>query len=158
MKEIALIGTVCPVQADVTGALLAQGLSVNAMVDNPEKVMIEDTRLTITHLPVTDHQRVVEALEGYHDVVLTYNDNLEDAYTNDLTLRYFVDTVHAAREAGVARIIVVGSPDSQAFFVSDLRRLDDIDWVFISTEGNFPERTAEEIANPKFHSEVYSHQ
>lgn len=156
MKEIALIGTTNHVFGDVLGALLARGASVNAMVDYPEKVMLEDSRLTVTHLPVEEHDRVVEALEGYHDAVLTYNDDLSDPYTNDLTLKYFVDTVHAAREAGVARIIVVGSPDSQAFFVSDLRRLDDIDWVFISTEGDYPDRTVEEVVNPRFHSEVYT--
>ena len=72
--------------------------------------MVQDSRLTIMHLPLSDHERVKEALEGYHDVVLTYNDNLSDSYTNDLALKYFIDTVHAAREAGVARIIVVGSP------------------------------------------------
>lgn len=156
MKEIALLGTNNHVMADVMGALLARGLSVNAMVDYPEKVMLEDSRLTVTHLPVEEHDRVKEMLEGYHDAVLTYNDDLQDAYTNDLTLKYFVDTVHAAREAGVARIIVVGSPDSEAFFVSDLRRLDDIDWVFISTEGDFPGRTTDEIVKPRFHREVYS--
>ena len=156
MKEIALLGTNNHVFGDVLGSLLARGLSVNAMVDYPEKVMIEDTRLTVTHLPVTQHERVVEALEGYHDVVLTYNDDLKDAYTNELTLKYFVDTVHAAREAGVARVIVVGSPDSEAFFVSDLRRLDDIDWVFISTEGDFARRTADEVIEPRNHREVYS--
>ena len=138
------------------GELLARGLSVNAMVDFPEKVMLADSRLTVTHLPVENHERVVEALEGYSDAVLAYNDDLQDAYTNELTLKYFVDTVHAAREAGVKRIIVVGSPDSQAFFVSDLRRLDDIDWVFISTENAYPQRVADEVISPRFHKEVYT--
>lgn len=156
MKEIALLGTNNRVFADVLGSLLARGLSVNAMVDFPEKVMLDDTRLTVTHLPVEEHDRVVEMLSGYHDAVLTYNDDLTDAYTNDRTLKYFVDTVHAAREAGVARIIVVGSSDSQAFFVSDLRRLDDIDWVFISTEGDFARRAADEVTEPRYHREIYA--
>lgn len=156
MKEIALLGTVNHVHADVLGALLVRGYTVNTMVDNPEHVMLDDDRLTITHLPVEDHAKVVEMLTGYDTAVLVYNDDLSDAYTNDLTLRYFVDTVHAAREAGVRRIVVVGSLDSEAFFVSDLRRLDDIDWVYISTEGNYPDRTVEEVANPQFHSAVYA--
>lgn len=156
MKEIAIIGTTGRVFGDVLGSLLARGLSVNAMVDFPEKVMIEDSRLTVTHLPVTEHQQVVDALEGYHDAVLTYSDDLSDPYTNDLTLKYFVDTVHAARQAGVARIIVVGSPVSEAFFVTELRRLDDIDWVFISTENDYPQRAADEVVEPRFHREVYS--
>lgn len=156
MKEIALVGTTNHVFADVLGALLANGLTVNALVDYPTKVMIDDERLTVTHLDVANHQSVIEALEGYHDVVLTYNDDLADEYTNDLTLKYFTDTVHAAREAGVARVIVVGSPDSAAFFVSDLRRLDDIDWVFISTENDYPARTAAEVVEPRHHKEKYA--
>ena len=107
MKEIALFGPTGHVHGDVLGALLARGLSVNTMVDFPERVMVQDSRLTIMHRPLNDHERVKEALEGYHDVVLTYNDNLSDSDTNDLALKYFIDTVHAAREAGVARIIVV---------------------------------------------------
>ena len=156
MKEIALLGTVNHVQADILGALLARGLSVNAMVDVPEHVMIEDSCLTVTHLPVEQHDRVREQLEGYATAVLAYNDDLHDAYTTELTLKYFVDTVHAAREAGVGRIVVVGSPDSEAFFVSDLRRLDDIDWVYISTEGDFAKRAADEVTDPRFHREVYT--
>ena len=156
MKEIALLSTTGHVFGDILGALLARGLSVNAMVDFPEKVMVEDSRLTVTHLPVQDHDRVREALEGYHDIVLAYNDDLEDAYTNDLTLKYFIDTVHAAREAGVARVIVVGAPQSTAYFVTDLRRLDYIDWVFISTENAYPERVADELISPRFHREEYS--
>lgn len=156
MKEIALIGTTGRVFGDVLGALLAQGLTVNAMVDFPEKVMIEDTRLTVTHLPLGEHQKVVDALQGYHDAVLTYSDDLSDPYTNDMTLKYFVDTVTAARQAGVARVIVVGSPMSEAFFVTELRRLDDIDWVYISTENAYPERTAAEVVEPRFHREIFT--
>ena len=55
MKEIALTGTTCRVFGDVLGSLLAQSLSVKAMVDYPEKVMVDDSRLTITHLPVEEH-------------------------------------------------------------------------------------------------------
>ncbi len=156
MKEIALTGTNNHVFADVLGKLLACDINVNAMVDFPEKVMLSDTKLTVSLFSPENHARTVESFQGYHDAVLTYNDDLKDPYTNELTLKYFVDTVHAAREAGVARLIVVGSPDSEAFFVTDLRRLDDIDWVFISTEGDYPTRTAQELINPSFHKEVYS--
>lgn len=156
MKEIALLGTNNHVMADVTGALLEHGVAVNAMVDFPEKVMLDNSNLTVMHLDVANHQSVEDALGCYAVAVLTYNDDLHDAYTNELTLKYFTDTVHAARQAGVSRIIVVGSPDSEAFFVTDLRRLDDIDWVFISTEGDYPDRVAQEVLKPHFHKEVYT--
>ena len=54
MKEIALLGTTNHVFGDVLGSLLASGLSVNALVDTPEKVMLDDVRLTVQHLPVED--------------------------------------------------------------------------------------------------------
>ena len=156
MKEIALVGAVNHVQADVLGALLKAGLSVNAMVEEPTRVMLEDTRLTVSTMPVEQHDQMVEALSGYHDAVLVYNDDLQDKESNECTLKYFVDTVHAAREAGVSRIIVVGGQYSEAFYVSDLRRLDDIDWVFISTEGDYAGRTVAEVVSPSHHKEVYS--
>ena len=155
MKEIALLGTTNHVFGDVLDSLLAKGLSVNALVDNPEKVMLDDVRLTVHHLPVEDSERVQEMLEGYHDAVLTYNDDLQDVYTNELTHKYFTDTVNAARRAGVARVIVVGSPESEAFLAGHLRRFDDIDWVFISTEGDYAHRTTDEVVTPHFHKEVF---
>lgn len=156
MKEIALTGTTCHVFADVLSALLYNGLSVKALVDYPEKVMIDDSRLTITHFPIEEHDKVIDEFKGYDTVVLTYNDDLKDVYTNNLTLKYFVDTLYAAREAGVKRVVVVASPDSEAFFVSYMRRLDDIDWVFISTEGDFPTRSLSEVVAPRTHKAVFS--
>ena len=100
MKEIALLGTTCQVFADVLSSLLEKDMTVCAMVDTPSKVMLDNSRLTVQHLPVEDHDRVKEDLEGYHDAVLTYNDDLTDEYTNSRTLNYFVDTLTAARQAG----------------------------------------------------------
>ncbi len=156
MKEIALLGTNGHVMGNVLGALLARGLGVNAMVDFPEKVMLADSRLTVTHFNPADRGKTEASLQGYTEAVLTYNDDLEDKYTNELTLKYFVDTVLAARRAGVERVIVVGAQESGAYFLSGLRRLDNIDWVFISTEGDYAGRTALEIEEPTFHKEPYS--
>lgn len=155
MKEIAVTGNVNHVQGDITGKLLAAGLSVAAYVDRPEHVMLDDSRLTVEGVDFYSVDRMEEVLSGYSDVVLTYSDDLEDPYTNDLTLKTFVSTVFAARKAGVGRIIVVGSPLSEAFFVTELRRLDDIDWVFISTEGDYPDRVTAEVITPTLHKEVF---
>ena len=122
MKEIALLGTNGHVMGNVLGALLARGLGVNAMVDFPEKVMLADSRLTVTHFNPADRGKTEASLQGYTEAVLTYNDDLTDEYTNSRTLNYFVDTLTAARQAGVARVIVVGSPVSEAFFVTELNQ------------------------------------
>lgn len=155
MKEIALVGTNNRVFADVLSVLLARDLAVNAMVDYPEHVMVEDSQLTVTGMNYFDEDAMRQSFEGYHDAILTYDDNLQDASHNEIALKSFANTLTAARKAGVARIIVVAGQDSEAFFVSLLKRIDDIDWVFISTEGDYPDRTADEVIEPNFHREVY---
>lgn len=155
MKEIALVGTNNRVFADVLSVLLARDLAVNAMVDYPEHIMVEDSQLTVTGMNYFDEDAMRQSFEGYHDAILTYDDNLQDASHNEIALKSFANTLTAARKAGVARIIVVAGQNSEAFFVSLLKRIDDIDWVFISTEGDYPDRTADEVIEPNFHREVY---
>lgn len=142
MNEIALIGPISDVQADILGALLECDFCVNVMVAEPQKVMLNDSRLRISAINITKHNAVRAALRGYDALVLAYKDDLTDVEANDTTRRYYASTLRAAHEAGIKRIIVVGSPMSEAFFVSTLRRLRDIDGTFISTRGNFPHRTA----------------
>lgn len=155
MKEIALIGSIDRIYGDVLGQLLKHEISVNAMVDQPEKLMLDNSLLTVSHLDVTDTKAVKEALEAYDTGVLVYNDDLRNVATNELTLKTFSHTVTAAREAGVKRVIVVGSENSEAFFVTDLRRIDDIDWLFISNVGPYAKRVRKEIEKPTRHSTVY---
>lgn len=156
MKEVALVGTTSRVFSDVLTLLLERDLIVTAMVDYPERVMLNDEQLTIEHLDTLSEAACEEAFQGYHNVILAYDDNLGNARHNELTLKSFVPTLTGARRAGVNRVIVVGSPDSEAFFVTELRRIDDIDWVFISTEGDFATRAANEVIEPSFHREVYT--
>lgn len=155
MKEIALAGVASRIFGDVLGQLLKHGISVNAMVDEPEKIMLADSLLSVSHLDATDEAQSRAAFAGYETVVLVYNDNLRDTRTNELTLKTFSRTVHAAREAGVKRVIVVGSENSEAFFVTDLRRLDDIDWLFVSNVGPYAKRVRKEIEKPSRHNQVY---
>lgn len=158
MKEIALTGMNGHVMADVLGELLRRQLVINAFVSAPEHVMLDNDAVTVSHLDATNREALREGFEGYHDVVMTFEDNLQDHDANDFVLKHYVEMVTAARQAGVARLIVVGSPDSEAFFMGDLRRQNDIDWVFISTEGDYAVRTADEVVNPSHHREAYPQQ
>ncbi len=155
MKEIALVGTNNKVFADVLSVLMARDVAVNAMVDFPEHVMVEDESLTVSRMDFYDEEAMREAFASYGSLVLTYDDNLLDVAHNNLALKTFADTLTAARKAGVGRVIVVAGQDSEAYFVSLLNRIDDIDWVFVSTEGDFPNRAADELIEPSFHREVY---
>lgn len=155
MKEVALTGTTCQVFADVLSALLRRDISVNALVTDPEKVMLDDTKLTVSLLDTGNKDALRESFEGYHDVIMTFSDDQTDVAANDFALHCYNEMVAAARQAGVSRLIVVGSEEATAYFIGDLRRQDDIDWVFISTEGDFADRAAEEVLHPHFHKEEY---
>ena len=155
MKEIALTGMNGHVFADVLSEFMHRGQSVNAFVSNPERVMIENSALTLSLLDVADKDTLKDGFEGYHDVVMTFEDDQTDHDANDFVLKYYVEMVNAAREAGISRLIVVGSPEAEAFFMGDLSRHTDIDWVFISTEGDYARRAADEVIRPRFHREKY---
>lgn len=156
MKEVALTGTNCHIFADVLSALLHRGIALHAYVTYPERVMLDDTNLVVSRLDTDDRDALVNDFEGYHDVVLTFNDDLTDVESNDFTLHHYNEMVNAAIEAGVERVIVVGSPESAAFFMGDLRRRDKLDWVYISTEGDYADRVASEVTAPQYHKEEYA--
>lgn len=156
MKEVALLGMESHVFADVLSELLHRNISVNAFVPNPERLMIDNVDLTVSLLDVEKPSALSESLEGYHDAIIAFSDNQTDVKANDFALKYYLPMLKAAREAGVNRVIVVGSPESAAYFTADLRRQDDIDWVFISTEGAFAARVADESVAPRHHHEVYA--
>ncbi|MBO5267277.1 MAG: NAD(P)H-binding protein [Muribaculaceae bacterium] len=155
MKEIALTGMNGHVFADVLTQLLHRGQAVNAFVSNPERVMLENSDLSVSLLDAANKDALREVFEGYHDVIMTFEDDQTDHEANDFILGHYVGMVNAAREAGVGRLVVVGSPEAEAFFMGDLRRHTDIDWVFISTEGDYAARAVDEVITPHFHREKY---
>lgn len=155
MKEVALVGMNCRIFSDVLSALLHRNIAVNAIVPNPEHVMLRDVCLTVSVYKADNPGLLADSLEGYHDAVLVFSDDQTDIEANDFTLHNYAAMVSAARRAGVSRLIVVGSPEATAYFMSDLRRQKEIDWVYISTEGDFADRVVGELVSPKFHREEF---
>lgn len=155
MKEIAVCGINGHVMADVLSALLHRGVTVNAYVNTPERLMDTSTQLTASVLRADNKDEMRESLEGYHDVILAFDDDLSNHDENTFVLTRYNDMVSAARAAGVSRLIVVGSPESVAFFTGDLKRRDDIDWVYVATEGDYASRVADEITDPRHHKEIF---
>ena len=155
MTEIALLGTTCRITSNIASALLSNRFFVHEMVDYPEKVMVINDRLAISHFDINNYDKLRRNLKGYTHAVVAHNDDLTNVYTNNLTLKHFANVLTTARDAGIRRIIVVGSPQSEAFFVSKLRGIAELDWVFISTEGNYPIHVVQELLYPKHHRRPY---
>lgn len=153
MKEIALIGANGRVMSAVLSSLLSRGLSVNVLSLKPERVMLDDTRVTVSRLDVYSEENVREALEGYSTVVIANETDLADDAMDNLVLRYFDSTVNAAVKAGVSRVIVVGAKESNAFYLNHLENKNSIDWVYFDSEGDFADSVADEVVRPHYHRE-----
>lgn len=155
MNEVALIGMESRVLADVLSALLHRNIAVNAIVTQPERMMINNVDLTVSHLKPGNPDMLADNLEGYHDAVIAFSDDLTDEAADNFALHHFGEMLTAVKSAGVSRLAVVGSPQSKAFFLGALERTEGFDWVFISTEGNFAERAVDEVLQPRHHSEEF---
>ena len=153
MKEIAVIGANGAVMSQVLTSLLENGLYVNALTLFPERVMVNNSQLTISRLDVASKEHTRESLEGYNTVIIANETDLTNKELNEVILKYYNQTVNAAIEAGVSRLIVVGGPESSAFYMGDLKRHNEIDWVFTTTEGDFARRVADEVLSPRYHRE-----
>ena len=153
MKEIAVIGANGTVMSHVLTSLLENGLYVNALTLFPERVMVNNSQLTISRLDVASKERTRESLEGYNTVIIANETDLTNKELNEVILKYYNQTVNAAIEAGVSRLIVIGGPESSAFYMGDLKRHNEIDWVFTTTEGDFARRVTDEVLSPRYHRE-----
>lgn len=153
-KEIALIGFGDTIFADTLSKLLESGMSVNALVPNPERIMLEDTRLTVSRLDLFDKMALLQSVRGYDSVVLALETDLTDAARNALVHDFYNEIVNTMIEADVKRFVVVGGKYSEAFYTLDLRRRENFDWVFISTEGDFRRKVYEQLVNPTVHAAV----
>ncbi|MFG6385756.1 MAG: NAD(P)H-binding protein [Muribaculaceae bacterium] len=155
MKEIAVTGLNGHVLSEVLSYLLHKGVTVNAYVNNPERLMDTSTQLTASLLDVYDKERLRSLFTGYDTVIMTFDDDQSDHDENSFVLENYGRMVHAAREAGVKRLVIVGSPQAEAFFIGDLKRQDEVDWTFVSTEGDFAKHATDEALTPTTHKAVY---
>lgn len=155
MKEIAVTGLNGHVLSEVLSYLLHKGVTVNAYVNNPERLMDTSTQLTASLLDVYDKDRLRSLFTGYETVIMTFDDDQSNHDENSFVLENYGRMVHAAREAGVKRLVIVGSPQAEAFFIGDLKRQDEVDWTFVSTEGDFAKHATDEALTPTTHKAVY---
>lgn len=155
MKEIAVTGLNGHVLSEVLSYLLHKGVTVNAYVNNPERLMDTSTQLTASLLDVYDKDRLRSLFTGYDTVIMTFDDDQSNHDENSFVLENYWRMVHAAREAGVKRLVIVGSPQAEAFFIGDLKRQDEVDWTFVSTEGDFAKHATDEALTPTTHKAVY---
>lgn len=162
MKKTALIGASGFVGGAILKELLSRGYEVEALVRNPEKVKVQNPRLTVREVDVADTKALAADLKGYDTVISAYNPGWANPDIYSLTLQNYPRIVEAAKEAGVRRLLIVGGAgtlfcapglrvvDSGAipaeimggvrslgeFYLDTLSKEKAIDWVFFSPAGS----------------------
>lgn len=161
MKKVALIGASGFVGSAILSELVKRGYNVEALVRNPEKVATVPG-VTVKKVDVSDTKALAADLKGYDTVISAYNPGWTNPAIGELTIPNNTSILHAAKEAGVNRILFVGGagtlfikpgvtvidagliPDSiypgvkafGDFYLNTLKKEKEIDWVFFSPAGS----------------------
>ncbi len=161
-NKVALIGASGFVGSAILRELLDRGYQVEALVNNPEKIKIDNPALTVKKVDVADEKALAADLRGYESVISAYNPGWANPNIYEDTLTNYPKILEAAKQAGVKRLLIVGGagtlfvkpgvrlidtgtlPDAWVpgvkslgeFYLNTLMKENDIDWVFFSPAGN----------------------
>ncbi len=161
-NKVALIGASGFVGSAILRELLDRGYEVEALVNNPEKITIENPALTVKKVDVSDEKTLTEDLRGFDSVISAYNPGWANPNIYEETLTNYPKILDAAKQAGVKRILIVGGagtlfvrpgvrlidtgtlPEAWVpgvkslgeFYLNTLMNENDIDWIFFSPAGN----------------------
>lgn len=161
MKSVVLIGASGFVGAAILNELLSRGHKVTAVVRNPEKIKVSDSKLEIVKTDVSDTDVIAEICKGKDAIISAYNPGWTNPDIYEETLRNYPLILEAAKQSGAKRLLCVGGAgtlfcapglrvvDSGAipdaiiggvkslgeFYLNTLMNEKDIDWVFFSPAG-----------------------
>ena len=108
--DIALIGASGFIGSALRQEALARGHNVTALVSQPEKLAVAP-RLTAVKVDVNDTGLLAATLKG-HDVVLSAFSGHAQSDVLSYYLKGITSVITATRQAGVARLLVVGGAGS----------------------------------------------
>lgn len=161
MKSVVLIGASGFVGNAILNELLSRGHKVTAVVRNPKKINVTNSKLEIVKTDVSDTNVMVEICKGKEAIISAYNPGWANPDIYEETLRNYPLILEAAKQSGVERILCVGGAgtlfcapglrvvDSGAipdaiiggvkslgeFYLNTLMNEKAIDWIFFSPAG-----------------------
>lgn len=112
MKNIVLIGASGFVGSVLLKEALDRGYAVKAIVRHPEKVKVENKHLQLVKADVTDAKKLAEVVKGADAVISAYNPGWSNPNIYDDTLKGYRSIIDAVKNAGVARLQIVGGAGS----------------------------------------------
>mgnify|MGYP004690024263 FL=1 len=161
MKSVVLIGASGFVGNAILNELLSRGHKVTAVVRNPKKINVTNSKLEIVKTDVSDTNVMVEICKGKEAIISAYNPGWANPDIYEETLRNYPLILEAAKRSGAKRLLCVGGAgtlfcapglrvvDSGAipdaimdgvkslgeFYLNTLMNEKDIDWIFFSPAG-----------------------
>lgn len=155
--KIVLIGASGFVGSTVLKEALNRGHQVTAIVRHPEKISVQNDRLSVVRSDVMDTAALAEQIKGSDIVISAYNAGWTNADLYSEFLKGSQSIQEATKRSGVKRLIVVGgagslfiAPGVQAVdtpefpadwkpgalaardYLNLLQKEDQLDWTFIS--------------------------
>lgn len=160
MQNVVLIGATGFVGAAILSELLERGHQVTAVVRDASK-LAKHERLEAVVADVSQVDELAKVIAGKDAVISAYNPGWANPDIARLTLENYPKIVEATKRAGVERLLIVGGAgtlfvkpglrvmDSGAipeaimpgvrslgeFYLNQLTKVKDLDWVFFSPAG-----------------------
>ncbi|MGB5925403.1 MAG: NAD(P)-dependent oxidoreductase [Dehalococcoidia bacterium] len=105
--KIAIIGASGQIGAYIRDEALARGHKVTAIVRHPEKVAVQDPRLTVVKADILK-DKVEELLKGHDTVISAYNPGWSNPNIYDEQIEGYKRIISGVKKSGIKRLLVVG--------------------------------------------------
>jgi len=105
--KIAIIGASGQVGAYIRDEALARGHKVTAIVRHPEKVAVQDPRLTVVKADILK-DKVEELLKGHDTVISAYNPGWSNPNIYDEQIEGYKRIISGVKKSRIKRLLVVG--------------------------------------------------
>jgi putative NADH-flavin reductase len=105
--KIAIIGASGQIGAFIRDEALARGHKVTAIVRHPEKITVQDPRLTVVKADILK-DKVEELVKGHDAVISAYNPGWSNPDIYNEQIKGYKAIISGVKKSGIKRLLVVG--------------------------------------------------
>jgi putative NADH-flavin reductase len=105
--KIAIIGASGQIGAFIRDEALARGHHVTAIVRHPEKITVQNPRLTVVKADILK-DKVDELVKGYDAVISAYNPGWSNPNIYNEQIEGYETIISGVKKSGIKRLLVVG--------------------------------------------------